>query len=376
MHFLSCAGEFNHHGRYMCDSLYKIMGNDFIRITTKRVNAERLNLGYSQNEDMPYNKQYIESSNQEVKDIVLWSDIVDYGAAPEIYLEEAIKNNKIVFIRIERLFKEGFWKILAPKVFLRYYRKYIRYRNNPKVYFLCISAYAAKDLARIGIKNDRVLQWAYCPQFVEMKEDDFKFHNDKLELLWCGRMIGWKRPEMAVKIAKQLKEIGCAFVLKMLGNGEKLDYIRQLVRELNLEDCVEIVGAVKSEEVRNYMKKADVFLATSDQNEGWGVVINEAMNSGCAVFATQEMGAVPVLIQDGKNGFYLQKGQEVFAAKKIMELSRNSERIASIKKAAYITIRDYYSPDIYAQRFVEIANNAIVGKKVEFEHLGAKAAIR
>lgn len=376
MHFLSCAGELNHHGRYMCDSLYEIMGNDFIRITTQQVNAERIDLGYNQNEETPYNKQYIDVSNQVIKDIVLWSDIVDYGAAPEVYLDEAVKNNKIVFIRIERLFKEGFWKILIPSVFFRYYKKYVRYRNNPNVYFLCISAYAAKDLARIGIRNDRVLQWAYCPKFEEMNENDFIVHNDKLEILWCGRMIGWKHPELAVKIAKQLKDIGCAFSMKMLGNGAKLGYIKQLVYELKLEDYVEVLGAVKSSEVRNYMKKADVFLATSDQNEGWGVVINEAMNSGCVVFATPEMGAVPVLIQHGENGFYLQKGKEEAAAKQIMCLSRNTEQMISIKKSAYITIRNHYSPDIYAKRFVEMANNAISGKKFEFDYLGAKAVIR
>ena len=50
------------------------------------------------------------------------------------------------------------------------------------------------------------------------------------------------------------------------------------------------------------MERADIYLATSDRQEGWGAVINEAMNSGCAVVADHMMGAVPYLISHEENG--------------------------------------------------------------------------
>ena len=33
------------------------------------------------------------------------------------------------------------------------------------------------------------------------------------------------------------------------------------------------------------MEQADIYLFTSDRNEGWGAVANEAMNSACAMVA-------------------------------------------------------------------------------------------
>ena len=36
--------------------------------------------------------------------------------------------------------------------------------------------------------------------------------------------------------------------------------------------------------------------------EGWGAVVNEAMNSGCAVVADHMIGAAPWLIRQGENG--------------------------------------------------------------------------
>ena len=48
------------------------------------------------------------------------------------------------------------------------------------------------------------------------------------------------------------------------------------------------------------MEKSHIHLFTSNHLEGWGAVVNEAMNSGCAVVANREAGAVPYLIEHGK----------------------------------------------------------------------------
>lgn len=376
MHFLSCGGELNHHGRYMCDCMYRAMGDDFKRITTRTIDAERIHLGYKEDASVPYNVMGMDADAEKIREWIRWSDVVDYGAAPEEYLREAVRQDKIVFIRIERLLKEGAWKLFVPQVFFRYYRKYIKYRKNPNVYYLCVSAYAAADLAKIGIRGDRVLQWAYCPEFISMKPEAFDRKPERLQLLWCGRMIQWKHPEMAVHIARELKRMGCAFHLKMLGTGAKMQEVQALIDAHHLGQEVTLCGAVSAENVREYMMEADVFLATSDQNEGWGVVINEAMNSGCAVFATPQMGAAPILIREGENGYFIHEGREREAAAFIMELADNEERLRKIKRNAYETIRSQFSPEVYARRFMEIAKDAQMGAVADYECLGSKAIIR
>ena len=56
------------------------------------------------------------------------------------------------------------------------------------------------------------------------------------------------------------------------------------------------------------MEQADVFLFTSNYLEGWGAVLNEAMNSACAVVAGHGIGAVPFLLKHGKNGLVYKTG--------------------------------------------------------------------
>lgn len=368
MHFLSCGGEFNHHAKYMCDSIYEVLGSNYRRITVYDINEERKKLGYSEFENVPYNINAKQYTFEFVKNNISWSNVVDYGAAPESYLNEAIKQDKIVFIRIERLFKEGFFKILYPPIFFKYYRKYIKNRNNKNVFFLCISAYAAKDLRKIGIKNDRVLEWAYCPQFEPLEINEIISKNKEcIDILWCGRLIKWKHPELAIKVAKKLKKKNICFKMKIIGNGPMFNKIEQTIRKYDLEDYVKLVGSVNSNIIREYMKEADFFLGTSDKNEGWGVVINEAMNCGCCVIAREQMGAVPILIKNNNNGIYFKKNYIRNTVNTIIYLSENSDKLKKIRYSAYETIKKEYNPNIYAKRFILISRKAINNEVIDIK---------
>ncbi|NLX74757.1 MAG: glycosyltransferase family 4 protein [Synergistaceae bacterium] len=55
-------------------------------------------------------------------------------------------------------------------------------------------------------------------------------------------------------------------------------------------------------QVREEMEKANIFLFTSDRQEGWGAVLNESMKSGCAVVGSKTIGSVPFLINHEENG--------------------------------------------------------------------------
>jgi len=51
---------------------------------------------------------------------------------------------------------------------------------------------------------------------------------------------------------------------------------------------------------------ADIFvLPSKGPSETWGLAINEAMASGCAVIATNKCGGAIDLIEDGENGYII-----------------------------------------------------------------------
>ena len=69
---------------------------------------------------------------------------------------------------------------------------------------------------------------------------------------------------------------------------------------------------VENKKLLEYYAIADIFvlpsITTKDFKEPWGLVINEAMNQGCPIIATDAVGAAAGgLVENGKNGFVVQE---------------------------------------------------------------------
>ena len=119
--------------------------------------------------------------------------------------------------------------------------------------------------------------------------------------------------------------------------GPLLDQCKKMIHKYDLEEYVRMVGGLTPEEVRSRMAKSDIFIFTSDKNEGWGAVLNEAMSSACAVVANKAIGSVPFLIKDGLNGFtYSNDLNEAYDKLKRVILDGNLRRQLGVN--AYNTI--------------------------------------
>ena len=139
--------------------------------------------------------------------------------------------------------------------------------------------------------------------------------------------------------------------------------MHRLAEELQVADLISFVGSQNPEQVRKLMERADIYLATSDYGEGWGAVINEAMNSGCAVVANKAMGAVPYLIDDCKNGYwYKNKDVEMLAVRAGMLIMNEAVR-KDIGIAAYKTITEEWNGTIAADRVFRLAEDLLAGRK-------------
>ena len=108
------------------------------------------------------------------------------------------------------------------------------------------------------------------------------------------------------------------------------------------------------------MEKAQIFLCTSNKEERWAVVINEAMNSGCAINAYKYIGAVPFLI--GKeNGLCYLNFKDFY--KKTKHLIDNKEACNRYGKKAYNTIKNYWTAKIAANNFDKVIRCIIENKE-------------
>ena len=361
----------NHHQYALCKALQSHV-EQFKFIATKPIPQRRLDFGYKDFNDYDFViKAYEEQNAQQVDKVLRESDVVIFGDRIESYLEKRMQENKLSFLFTERFLKKGWWQKFKPSTRKRIKNKTSRY-NGKEFYLLCAGAYVASDAKYFGFEND-MYRWAY---FTEVEQFDVelllaeKQNREVVKILWAGRFKDWKRPQDAIKLAHELKKQNLNFELEMLGSGKLEKKMQNLAKKYNLNDCVKFLGSIPADQVRDKMKQADIFLQTSDQHEGWGAVINEAMNSSCCVVCSRGAGSGPTLIEHGHNGYlYDFKNFAEFVEVTKSAIQNKQARLA-VAKNAYQTMVDLWSPEIAADRFVKLARLILEAQTIDLPTCG------
>ncbi len=359
----------NHHQIPVCNELYRLLEGAFVFVQTEPMEAERVSMGWHHTDRPSYVKCWYEEEAA-CRELILESDVVIFGGTDEeSYIQERLSLGKLVMRYSERLYKTGQWKAISPRGLRKKYRDHTRYRKAP-VYLLCAGAYVPSDFALVRAYPGKRLCWGYFPEtkhydlehlfagkgYARGKAGDGEGgEKGKVPyLLWAARMIDWKHPELALETARYLRENGLEFHLDLVGDGPLRQELEENCRQYGLESYVDFVGFQPPEKVRGYMEQADIFLFTSDRQEGWGAVANEAMNSGCALVADVLIGAAPYLVRNGENGLlYLDGNREALyaAAEKLV---RDRRLCRTLGEKAYETITRTWNAENAAGRLVEL----------------------
>lgn len=387
MRFLFISNYINHHQIPFCNTMYERLGEgNFAFIQTQPMEEERVRMGWDINiSEIPYVYLYDNNTDFTMKAIAEY-DIVLLGWTENLAVREACldraESGRPLLRMSERIYREGQWKAISPRGLIDKYKEHIRFRAK-EVYMLCNGAYVASDFALIHAYPQKMFRWGYFPelrtytepQMRQMKRVDDK---DTTRILWAGRfMRDVKHPEFALELAKSLKENACAFHLDLVGDGEMMDELRAYAQENRLADVVTFHGFHSPELVRQMMEDAHVYLFTSNHLEGWGAVVNEAMNSGCAVVAGAEAGAVPFLIRNGENGYIFDGENVEDFIKKVTDLLKHPGKQRRMGNAAYETIQKEWNSNVAAERLIAFSKCILEHREYEAPESGplSKAAV-
>lgn len=352
------SNNLTYHQVSFSDAMFKLTAGNYTFIETSEKAKERQKIGQKS-----FGKAYVLVywENKEVADsLIREADVVISGSAPEWIVQKRVKTGKLLLRYSERPLKKG----MEP---LRYPDRLLRWNlQNPfwkPIYMLCASAYAASDYRKFGLFKNKTYKWGYFPEVKRYADpEEMIAQKDSTQILWCGRMLDWKHPDDALVVCRMLKEEGYSFQMSFIGSGEMEDKLRQLTREYDLEDCVFFHGFLTPDEVRSHMEKTGIYLFTSDRQEGWGAVLNESMNSGCAVIACSDVGAVPYLLEEGKNGLTYASGDIQMLCDKLKYLIENPNVQKHFGLKAYQTITTIWNAETAAERLI-VLSEAILSKK-------------
>lgn len=303
----------------------------------------------------------------------------DVLVAPECYapkLRTEIETGKLVFLYGERIIKQGTLKAYDIRMIMKYWkmRKVFMKKN---VFLLCNSAYLPYDMSRYGLFKGKCLKWAYFSKLpVYQKDDLLKCKSDPdapIQFMWAGRLskeTAWKHPELALQLMSRLKQRKVNCRLSVVGFGDNKENLKKLCTDMDLDEMVTFLDEMSMSEVSEYMKHMDIYLFTSDENEGWGVVLNEAMNAACCVIASDAAGATPFLIEHEKNGLTFKSMDINDLEEQTMKVILNHEKRTEYALAAHDTMNGLWSAKNAAQQLIQVCNEYINSGEMNYQEEG------
>ena len=156
-------------------------------------------------------------------------------------------------------------------------------------------------------------------------------------LLSVGRLHIQKDYQNLLNSVALLKELRQDFKVFIAGDGPLKDGLYSLIKKLNLESFVELLG-IRSD-IPSLMSAADVFVLSSSW-EGFGLVVAEAMSCERVVVATDCGGVAEVV---GNHGFLVEPKNHIELAKELNKvLSMSKDKRFEIGSAARQHIIENY----------------------------------
>lgn len=360
----------NHHQIPFSQALYERLGEGYRFIQTEPMDEERLAMGWGLDATkLPY-VVFLDKDLEYARELIRESDILLVGwNRCENLLTDRLGGERLTFRISERLYREGQWKAVSPRGLWQKYKEHTRYRKKP-VYLLCAGAYVASDFSLVRAYPEKMFRFGYFPETRSYSEEQLKQNHDwgsapgeaKLQLVWAGRFLPLKHPEFALRLAKRLEQRGYSFHLHLIGGGQLEKELKAYVEENALQDRVTFYGFLSPGKVRSLMEKSHIHLFTSNHLEGWGAVVNEAMNSGCTVVASARAGAVPFLIQPGENGLVYGRDDFEELAERVEYLFRHPKEGSRMGMQAYKTIAGEWNAATASQRLLDFYQQWRAGK--------------
>ena len=200
---------------------------------------------------------------------------------------------------------------------------------------------------------------------IDLNKFDFssigRDERKKMRILTVGRLVEKKGIEYGIRGVGEVIKVYPDIEYTIVGDGPLRERIELVIKELNLEKKVKMVGWKLQEEVKNLMREADLFLGPSvtsrnGDQEGIPVTLMEAMACGLPVISTFHSG-IPELIQDGETGFLVKERDVKGLAGKISFLVRNPELKRTIGLKARNHVEKFYDIEKLNRQLVDLFNS-------------------
>jgi len=182
----------------------------------------------------------------------------------------------------------------------------------------------------------------------------FENRKNKLKILYVGRLSEIKGLDYLIESFRSIHDNFPDSSLEMIGDGPVKKELKKKIKDLGINDCVDVRGYVEYEELPDHYRSADIFVLPS-LSEGLSNVLLEAMACGLPIVAT-DVGGNGELILNGKGGYLVPPKNPSRLYRSLKKLIENPELRDEMGQFNKNYVRRYGQKKILDEKLVLIKN--------------------
>ena len=226
-----------------------------------------------------------------------------------------------------------------------------------KSVFITGSKFMKSKLVAAGFAEENIHVKYYGVPLPEAQKVHQK--TEDLQILHLGRLVDFKSPDRTIKAFEIARSKGLKANLVMVGNGPLKVTCELLRLRSPYRDSIKILDPIPPELAQKLYLESDIYTQhnvsgeITNQAEGFGVSIIEAMATGLPFVGTRSGGIVESVVENVTG--ILNEPEDVEAqAESLIELARNPDLRQQMGAAARQRVSEHFSPEQEKNRLIQI----------------------
>jgi glycosyltransferase involved in cell wall biosynthesis len=185
-------------------------------------------------------------------------------------------------------------------------------------------------------------------------------------ILSVGRLAEKKGLPFLIRACKHLRDRGYRVRCVIVGSGPQEETLRRVIRDLGMEDWIELLGWLDQRRVRAYLEEATIFalpciVAANGDRDGIPAVLMEAMAMARPCVSTAISG-IPELIEDGHSGLLVPEKDEIALADALRRLLDDPRLASHLGQAGREKVRRAFNLDRVSDQLLHLFARELAGK--------------
>lgn len=147
----------------------------------------------------------------------------------------------------------------------------------------------------------------------------------EFNFITVSRLQKWKRVDRSIRVFHEFSKSFPSSRLIVVGEGDELTRLKELVDNLKLSDFVCFVGGINRDEVKYLLKCSEIFLSHYELSNV-GNPLWEAFNEKCLI-VTIANGDTGLIVKDGINGILTEVDNYLENAGKLIEAIKSNKQV-------------------------------------------------